>query len=278
LRFVKTSDEIAAALSVQRRPQFLGARNLTVIFETSPDAVAALLPPPLEPSPQPLGAVWISEVSNSNCVGAFNAAAVFVRARFQDVVADYCVASARSSAEAVVFGRELYGEPNKLAHIAFESQDEHVWGFAERHAVRFVAARCRMEEELPRGRRQWNMFYFKYLPSAEGAGLDAPPRLVLVTADIQVDRAARGRGEVVFRDSPHDPVYDIPVLQVVQAEYSEGQTYLTARTLTEADPRLFLPYAFARDDSTQLIHEGAVLHAQAARRTRAGRGQWRKSA
>ena len=50
-----------------------------------------------------------------------------------------------STDAAVTFGRELYGEPKKLAKIVFERQDEHVWGSAERHEIRYLSLRGRMD-------------------------------------------------------------------------------------------------------------------------------------
>jgi hypothetical protein len=41
------------------------------------------------------------------------------------------------------------------------------------------------------------------------------------------------------------------------------------------DPEAFLPYAFNKADAHDLVNEGTLLHAQAARKTRVGKGQWR---
>src|SRR6266581_6101719 len=74
LRMVKTADEISKIQAVYARCQYLGTRNLTVSFETTPAIVRALLPPPLEPVPEPLGSAWVGDVSNSNAVGPFRGA------------------------------------------------------------------------------------------------------------------------------------------------------------------------------------------------------------
>ena len=115
MRFVKTQDEVAKIQAIYSRPQFMAARSLTVVFETKPEALQALLPPPLEPTAEAIGSAWVGEIGNSNCVGPFLGAAVYVRARFQDIVGNYCVTMPMSTPQAVSFGRELYGEPSKLA-------------------------------------------------------------------------------------------------------------------------------------------------------------------
>ena len=275
MRFVKTLDEIRRIQKAYSRCHFLAAKNLTVTFETTPEAVRALLPPPLEPTPEPLGSAWVGEIGNSNSVGPFSGAALYLRARYGDIIGNYCLTMPMSTPEAVTFGRELYGEPQKLAKIIFEQQDEHVWGYAERHEVRLLSLRGRMTGAAATGRRETSTFHFKFTPRADGIGFDCPPQLVHVTGDTNTKVARRGRGELVFRDSAHDPVSDIPVRQVIEAVYTEGDVYTTGRVLCEVDPDEFLPYAFGKMDAIDLVEEGTLLHAQAARKTRQGKGQWR---
>ena len=50
-----------------------------------------------------------------------------------------------------------------------------------------------------------------------------------------------------------------------------------ARVLCEVDSETFLPYAYNKIDAFDVVNEGTLLHAQAARKTRAGKGQWRNS-
>ncbi len=278
MRFVKTAEEIRQIQAIYAQPQFLGVRSLTVLFETTPQAIAALLPPPLEPTAEPLGSAWVGEVRNSNCVGPFLGAALYLRARYQDILGSYCVTMPMSTAEAVIFGRELYGEPKKLAKIVFEREGEHIWGSAERHDIRYLSLRGRMSGRAATGRHETSNFYFKYLPRPDGSGFDHPPVLVHVTSEANVQAAERGKGELVLRDSPHDPLADIPVSQVIEAVYTEGHVYTRGRVLCEVDPEAFLPYAFARIDSFEVLSEGTALHAQAARKTREGKGQSRGTA
>ena len=81
----------------------------------------------------------------------------------------------------------------------------------------------------------------------------------------------------MFRESPHDPVADIPVVQVIQAIYTQGHVYTSGRILCSVDPEAFLPYAFGKVDAFDVVAEGTLLHAQAARKTREGKGQWRST-
>ncbi len=276
LRFVKTSEEIGQIQRIYAKCHLMATRNLVVNFETTPDVVSELLPPPLQPATDPLGSAWLGEISNSNSVGPFLGAALYLRARYQDIVGNYCVVMSVSTPQAVTYGRELYGEPTKLAKIIFEEQDEHVWGYAERHDIRLMSLRGRMTGAAATGRSEASTFHFKFTPRIDGIGFDRPPQLIHVTSDVTVTTAQRGRGELVFRDSVHDPVSDIPVRQVIEAIYTEGHSYLSGRVLCDVDPDQFLPYAFAKMDSLEAVTEATLLQAQASRKSRQGKGQWRK--
>jgi acetoacetate decarboxylase len=278
LRFVQTAEDIERIQAIYSRSHELGVRTLVAHFETDLATVAGLLPPPLEPSPNPVGIAWVRDVGNSTTVGPYTVAGVAIRARFREITANYVLSLPVSTPAALLFGRDLYGEPSKLAKVVFEEQEEHTWGSAERHQIRFLSVRGRCNSDAPTGREENGLFYFKYLLRPDGTGFDSPPVLVHAIEDIAVKTSRRGRGEIVFRDSAHDPVSDVPVRQVVDAVYSEGHLYRSARVLAEVNPADFLPYAFIKTDDLGDYAEATVLHAQATRRTAEGRGQWRKSA
>lgn len=257
MRLVRTPEDMRDLQAVLEAPQFLDGRYFTVWFETDPEALRALLPPPLEPTDRAVGNAWVGEVRASNCVGGFLGAALYLRARYKDIVGSYCLHMPMSTAEAITFGRELYGEPKKLAGISFERRGEQVQGSVERHGIRYMRFQGRLTGEGPAGRRETSIFHFKYQPRPDGRGFDHPPVLVHVKAEFDIKRAEEGSGELVLADSPHDPVADLPVLRVTGAMYTEGDIYTRGEILCEADPQAFLPYAFAKMDDFRLIARDA---------------------
>ena len=94
MRFVKTAGEIDSIQRIYSRCHQLGVKTLTVHFETEPAAIRALLPPPLEPAPAHVGMAWVSEIGNSTCVGPYNAAGLAIRARYGDLIGNYCLSMA----------------------------------------------------------------------------------------------------------------------------------------------------------------------------------------
>jgi acetoacetate decarboxylase len=278
VRFVKTEEEISRIQAVYSRLHQLRLNTLTVYFETDLEAIRAVLPPPLEPTPNPVAVASVGEAGNSNCAGPYSFASLGVKAQYREIVGVYQLSAPVSTPQAAFLGRTLYGEPAKVAKVIFEQQDEHVWGSAERNEIRFLSVRGRCEHPAPSGRSETSAFHFKFLPRPDGTGFDSPPKLVHVTGDVTVVTARRGRGEVVFRESPDDPVIDIPVRQVMDAVYTQGHAYTSGRILCDVDPESFAPYAYGGVDSLDIVAEGTVLHAQASRRSRDGKGEWRKTA
>src|SRR6266567_5969092 len=109
-RFVRPANEVRDLLRRYAEPAFLDARVVSVAFETDPEVIAAVLPPPLEPDGSNIATAFVGMFGRSNCVGAFNGGALNVRARYGDVRGVYCVTMPMSTDTAIIFGRELYGE------------------------------------------------------------------------------------------------------------------------------------------------------------------------
>ncbi len=64
-------------------------------------------------------------------------------------------------------------------------------------------------------------------------------------------------GEVILRESPHDPVVDVPVRELIGITYSEGDTYTHGEILTRIPRESFLPYMFGKADDLKLLAEAA---------------------
>lgn len=250
-RFVKSPDEVRRLQQAYAAPAFLDMRTLAVTFETDPAVVAELLPPPLAPAAEPRVTVSVSEIARSNCVGPFDAAAVNVACQFEGREGVYCLLMPMSTDTAVIFGRELYAEPKKLADIQLDQRPGgHVRGTVTRRGITVIEIRAQFEDgfrEVNVERESGN-YYFKFLPSADGLGFAHAPELIEVTHRSIIYRTVRGTGTLTFRESCHDPLIDIPVLSITGITLSEGDLYTTARVAATVDPAAFMPYAFAKID------------------------------
>ena len=91
--------------------------SLTAIYETDPDAVAAVLPPPLEPTDQPLVRVTVATVDIGRGLPPFGAGTFAVQARHEGTVGNYPLVMPMTTEQSVIGGRETFGEPKKLAEV-----------------------------------------------------------------------------------------------------------------------------------------------------------------
>ena len=253
MRYVKSPEEVARIQALFAEPVFADSRVLTVVFETTPDFIAAVLPPGLAPDARPLASAFVGTFGASNCVGPFNGAAVLVRARHGDLAGNYCLTMPMSTDAAIIFGRELYGEPKKLADVRLERAGDTLHGSVTRYGVTFLELHARMVESGEPVDAPGSTFHYKFTPSPDGRGFDADPVLVHIRSETAIRHLERGAGELVLRESVHDPVADIPVVRVLGATYAEGETRTFGRTLARVDPQAFLPYAFAKMDDLLLL-------------------------
>lgn len=263
-RYVKSAEEIARIRGVLAAPAFLDTRSLTVTFETDPEVLAEILPPPLLPAAQPRASITVSEIGRSNCVGPFNGCLVNFACSYGGKDGNYCLTMPMSTDLAVIFGRELYAEPKKLAQVSLQQRPGHIRGTVTRYGIPYIEISGAFEgepREIEPVSRESRQFYFKFFPSADGHGLAGDPQLVCVTHRGITRRVAEGSGTITLRESPHDPVIDVPVLSVTGAVYSEGETHTSAEVLATVPADLFLPWAYGKmDDLLVFATEPELAH------------------
>jgi acetoacetate decarboxylase len=247
--WVKSPEQIRKIEDVLARPAFLEGRTLTVTYLTRPEIIRQLLPPPLEPVGEPLVSVGVGTFGSSNCVGAFDGGWVDVRAKYSGIEASYCLAMPMSTDVAIIFGRELFGEPKKQARVRLESDGDVTRGIVERHGIPFFSVEARLTENLPvNGPAQSDRFHFKFMHAADGRGLEFDPVIVHAHFETTVRAMRRGEGKVIFKPSHHDPLSELEILEFRGAVYMEGDVYANAKRVGTVDAKRFLPYAFQNID------------------------------
>ena len=253
MTWVKTAEQIKRIEDRLAASAFLNGRFLTLTFVTRPDFIAKVLPPPLKPPSEPIVSVGVATFGGSNCVGAFAGGAVNVRARYKDIEAEYCLAMPMSTDVALIFGRELFGEPKKQARVSLMLDGDTARGSVERYGVEYMSLEAKLSESESPQSAFVQRFHFKFMHAANGRGLEFDP--ILVMAEFRTDFRVlrRGSGKVTFRPSRHDPVSEIEILEMREASYGEGDLYASARRLATVPAEKFLPYSFQNiDDYSQV--------------------------
>jgi acetoacetate decarboxylase len=225
------------------------ATTLVATYETDPDAIAAVLPPPLSPPTEPLVRVTIATVDVGRGYPIFGAGTVAVHARHEDVDGDYALVMPMTTEQAVVGGRETFGEPKKLAEIHLDRDGDTVRGSFARMGVTFVEIAGTVSGELPlTPDRTRTSFYFKFLPSPTGKGFDGDPMLLYCRRDEKTRSLWQVDGEVTLRESRFDPVADLPVLKLRSIELAERSSVQTGEVVATVPADWIAPYVHQRYD------------------------------
>jgi acetoacetate decarboxylase len=189
--FVKSLPEIMS--NMRQTADFYDAEMLTIFWETKPEIVARLLPPPLQPAKDSIAVAFVANYPRTNFDVTYKESALFLRAVHNGEEGLYCLSMPVTNDMAMAGGREVFGFPKKIADIHFERDGEAIHGWTERRGVRFMEVRARLNGKFNDGQAQEKIistsiepdgsikaiaYNVKYFPAPEGAAFDYNPRLV----------------------------------------------------------------------------------------------------
>jgi acetoacetate decarboxylase len=252
--FVKTPQEVAAIQAAIQSPRFVNCEMLSVVCRTEASWLREVIPAPLEPNGDTVRFMvgrW-----QSNCVGDFDGGAIYLPARYGDIEGEYVLAMYMNSDTAILYGREVFGEPKKQASTTLNHGENHAVGTITRGNSTIMTLRATFDKEHGPATLKGANFNIKAMPDATGNGLEFDPILTLADFDVVWTRDREGTGSVVLESTVHDPLGSIPLLGVSTATWQEGDLYASTSRLATIPAADFLPYFFARiDDYSQLDTE-----------------------
>jgi acetoacetate decarboxylase len=252
IRYVKTLEQVKRAQDAN--PEFLEStvRTIRTVYETDPAIARVVIPKPLEPCAAPEVHLHVSEITMHLApdVDMKIGSAIFgVGASYEGVDGIYLLTMPMTTEQAVVPGRETYGEPKKIADIALERSGDDVVGTVTRMGSTYLEVRGRIGASLGPRSLVDRSYCYKVLPSCEqGKAFDHDPLLVRLEWRHEHDAVHRMNGEVILRDSIFDPVADIPVRRIVRMEYEEGRTQSNGQVLRSVPGDWILPFLHQRYD------------------------------
>jgi acetoacetate decarboxylase len=225
------------------------ATTLTAVYETDPECVAAVLPPPLVPAAEPLVRVTMATVDIGLGRPPFGAGTFSVSAVHDGLEGGYPLVMPMTTEQAVVGGRETFGEPKKLADVSLVRDGDHVRGSFARMGVTFVVVEGTVLDEVePTPERRRTDFYFKFLPAPDGRGFDADPMLVYCHRDERTRSLWPVDGSVTLNESRFDPVADLPVRALRFVELAERASRQVGELRGPVPADSIRPYVHQRYD------------------------------
>lgn len=243
----RTEAEITAARTASAKLPDVWSTGVVAVWETDPDAVAAVLPPPLKPTARPLVRVSVSKVELPGY--RLGAGSFAVAAAHESVEGWYPLVMPMTHERALTGGREVFGEPKKLGEVTVERDGLVIGARLARHGIAFVEVRGAVAGRLPLPEPSRKTdFYFKFLPAVDGSGFDADPVLVHCVREEKVRRLEKVTGDVVLRESMYDPVADLPVRRLLEITLGEKTSDQRGRVVERVDAQSLLPYLHQRYD------------------------------
>ena len=256
--FVKSYEELGRM--ARETFEFYDAEMLTVMWETKPEIVERLLPPPLKPAAKPLASAFVAYYPKTNFGPSYYEGALLLRANFDGVEGNYCLAMPVTGDLAMAGGREQFGYPKKIANIEFNRKGDKVEGWCERHGLRFFEVRAILSgipntEEFQDIIVNWAVeegvisYNFKHFFAPDGSGFDYNPRLIRERVILRPHTVELGKAEVVLSPSDYDPWTEVEIVKMLGVVYTVGNnTMLKGDVVAEVKPMAFTPYALLKWD------------------------------
>jgi acetoacetate decarboxylase len=230
-------------------------------YETEPEIARAVLPKPLEPAATPEIFVQFANVAmhvSKDKTVEIGAATVGVACTHEGRAGYYVLAMPMEGEFVVIGGRERYGEPKKIAKTAFTNDGQRVNAKVTRHGVTFLELDGELGEQTNDPKQFTEYFYcFKALPAAkdgitDNGGFDGDVLMTMLTweRDYQSVRTING-GQIILRESPFDPLVDVPVKKLLSMELAEGSSVTSGEVVRAVPGEWLRPFISQRYDQPQ---------------------------
>jgi len=252
LRYAKTLEQVRQAQ--EENPEFADSsiHSVRLVYETDPAVYQALIPRPMKPLDSPQVCVDITGITMHLPHGdmQFGSAIFGVRVDYEGREGIYLITMPMSTEQAVIAGRDTFGEPKKLADIQLTNDNGKLHGKVSRMGFDYIefngdlgASRGALKEDV-------SAYCFKIIPSCDqDKMLDYDPLLVRLDWKMDYDEVWDvNNADLVLRDSPLDPVVDVPVRKIVSVEYDQGRTASSGTVLRTVPQEYVLPFMHQRYD------------------------------
>ncbi len=226
-----------------------GWPSLRIVYRTDADKIADILPPGIEPGPEPIVSLHVYQVP-------INGAPEFgvvteVPAYFQGELGFYTIGIGIDQEDVIFPSQELNGQPKFPCSTQYYRLGDTVVAKCTHMGYTFLEFKGEVGKQVEVGPREvtkhdWWIKSLRAVGRSEKS-YDFPPQVVKVTATSTVDYQFELDGQLVLRDSPWDPyTTQLPMREQVSALLQKNSMDYRSRSLTIAgplDPIAFWPYA-----------------------------------
>ncbi|MFX1464034.1 MAG: acetoacetate decarboxylase family protein [Promethearchaeota archaeon] len=259
--FIKTREELN---NLKRSSfDFYDAEFLSVYWETKPEIVERLLPPPLKPVKYPIAHAIVAYYPRTNFGVTYKEAALFLFAEYENIIGTYCLAMPVDNDMALIGGREVFGYPKKMSNIHLKKSNKEVEAWVERHDIKFIEITAKLNNKLNAkdamkivldlgldpNKPGAIIYNYKYFISPKYEGFDYNPRLIREEITMQKSELILGEAELKFKPSEDDPWYEVEVERVLGCFYLKANSQMQpGDVVAEIESEKFEPYSYMKID------------------------------
>ncbi len=204
---------------------FRDVEILTLVWRTTETAVAAVLPPPLQPISNAVLA-HIYRMTDTDWLGPYNESNVSVGAELAsaNVRGSYSPYLFLSSDVGVAHGREIHGQPKKLGEPRLEHRGDLIVGTIARNGIDVITGTMAFKQRRDTLDRLARHFDFAENINLKAVDhIDGTPAIRQLTsrrlADVVVHECWSGPCTAELRPNAQAPVYRLPVLEMLDGFY-----------------------------------------------------------
>lgn len=204
---------------------FRNVEVMTLVYRTRPEAVEALLPPPLQPTGDTV-LIHVYNMRDVEWLGSYGECNLMVGASLADAHGGgYSPYLFLNSDVGLAHGREVHGQPKKFADARIEVQQDLLVARVTRNGIDFITGTMAYKqtrgslEDLKKTAFDFatNLNY-KIIPNIDGT-IALRQITSRKLADVQVHECWTGPCTVELRPNAQAPVYRLPVVEMLDGYY-----------------------------------------------------------
>jgi acetoacetate decarboxylase len=259
--FVKSPEDLKKL--TRKSYDFYDAEFLSVYWETKPEIIKKVLPPPLKPAKHPIANAFVANYPKTNFGVQYKESALFVFAEYGGITGIYCLAMPVDNDMAMIGGRELFGYPKKMSSIFFKKDEKEAHGWVERHKTRYFEVKAQLTNKtnakdalkilmdlgLNPSKPGSITYNYKFFRSPQYLSFDFNPRLVREEITMQAKEMKLAEVDIALRPSEKDPWSQIEVVKILGGIYLKTDSQMQpGEVVAEVEANKFEPYSFIKID------------------------------